>query len=201
MNWSALTKKQQQMALATVALAIVQILLMAHFLGWFKPSEARGGSAKKELIELEQKLESARAILKQEEPIRRELAQSIEKLEALTVHAPTLSDRYAWAYEYISRCSTQARAEVDSLEEISYMGGDQKTEGGAVPGSQPYEIAVSTRCGYNNLVEFIWRLEKDNPLLRIKEVTISAIPGQNLSHQVRIVMQWPSSVKIERGMP
>jgi len=198
MNWSALTKKQQQMAIATVVLAMVQILLMAHFLGWFKPSEARGGSAKKELIELEQKLDSARAILKQEEPIRRELAQSIEKLEALTVHAPTLSDRYAWAYEYISRCSTLARAEVDSLEEISYMG-DPKTQSGAASGSQPYEIAVSTRCGYNNLVEFIWRLEKDNPLLRIKEVTISALPGQNLSHQVRIVMQWPSSVKIEKG--
>ena len=65
--------------------------------------------------------------------------------------------------------------------------------------ASPYEIVVSTRCGYNNLVEFLWRLEKDNPLLRIKGVTISARPGQPLAHQVRIVMQWPAAVKIERG--
>jgi hypothetical protein len=205
MNWSALTKKQQQMAIATVALAVVQILLMAHFLGWFKPASARGGSAKKTLTELNQKLESARIILGQDASIRRELLQSIEKLEALTVHAPTLSDRYAWAYEYVSRCATQARVELDSLEDTLLAGAgtkDESKESGEKKGdsSQSYEVAVSTRCGYNNLVEFIWRLEKDNPLLRIKEVTISAIPGQNLSHQVRIVMQWPSSVKIERGM-
>ncbi|MFA7256191.1 MAG: hypothetical protein WC047_01265 [Kiritimatiellales bacterium] len=196
MDWSALTKKQQQMVIITVILAVGQIVLMAHFLGWTKPAAARGGSAKKELLELGQKLDDARLILKREEPIRRELAQSIEKLEKLTVHSPTFSDRYAWAYEYVSRCSTQSRVELDSLEEIFYMGDDkEKSE------ALPYEISVSTRCGYNSLVEFLWRLEKDNPLLRIKEVTVSALRDQNLSHQVRIIIQWPASVKIERGNP
>lgn len=196
MNWSALTKKQQQMVIATVILAVMQLILMFHFLGWTKPASARGGSAKKELLDLEQKLDDARIVLKREEMVRSELSQSIEKLEALTVHAPTLSDRYAWSYEYVSRCATQSRVELDSLEEVLYAGGDKKK-----PSGQPYEIAVSTRCGYNSLVEFLWRLEKDNPLLRIKEVTISALRDQNQSHQVRIVIQWPASVKIERGSP
>ncbi len=194
MKWSSLTKKQQQMAIATVVLAVTQIILMAHFLGLTKPAEARGGAAKKELIDLEQKLDDARLILKREEMIRRDLAQSIEKLETLTVYAPTLSDRYAWAYEYVSRCATQSRVELDSLEEVLYEGGDKKNSD-----EQPYEINVSTRCGYNGLVELLWRLEKGNPLLRVKEVTISALPDQNLSHQVRIVIQWPASVKIEKG--
>lgn len=194
MNWSALTKKQQQMVVVTVLLAVGQILLMIHFLGLTKPASARGGSAKKELLELEQKLNDARTILKREELIRHELARSIADLEALTVHAPTLSDRYAWAYEYVSRCSTQARVEVDSLEEVTFLDSDKKNAA-----AQPYEISVSTRCGYNSLVEFLWRLEKDNPLLRIKEVTVSALRDQNQSHQVRILMQWPSSMKIERG--
>jgi len=194
MNWSALTKKQQQMVVVTVLLAVGQILLMIHFLGLTKPASARGGSAKKELLELEQKLNDARTILKREELIRHELSRSIADLEALTVHAPTLSDRYAWAYEYVSRCSTQARVEVDSLEEVTFLDSDKKNAA-----AQPYEISVSTRCGYNSLVEFLWRLEKDNPLLRIKEVTVSALRDQNQSHQVRILMQWPSSMKIERG--
>lgn len=194
MNWAALTKKQQQMVIATVILAVGQILLMIHFLGLAKPAATRGGSAKKELLELEQKLSDARTVLKREELIRQELARSIGNLEALAVHAPAVSDRYAWAYEYVSRCSTQARVEVDSLEEIVFLGTDKKETSG-----QPYEISVSTRCGYNNLVEFLWRLEKDNPLLRIKEVTVSTLRDQNQSHQVRIIMQWPSSMKIERG--
>ncbi len=204
MNWSVLTKKQKQMVVTTIILAVVQVVLLVHFLGLTKPDAVRGGSVKKELINFEQKLESARAIVKQEAEIRSELDQSIKELEALAVHAPTFSDRYAWAYEYVSRCSTQARVEVDSLEEVSYLVADKKDTGKkeAVKmgvAASPYEIVVSTRCGYNNLVEFLWRLEKDNPLLRIKGVTISARPGQPLAHQVRIVMQWPAAVKIERG--
>lgn len=201
MNWSVLTKKQKQMVVTTILLAVVQVVLLVHFLGLTKPASARGGSAKKELIQFEQKLASAREIVKQEADIRRDLAQSIQELEALAAHAPTFSDRYAWAYEYVSRASTLARVEVDSLEEVSGQVADKKDVAQKDAGASPYELAVSTRCGYNGLVEFLWRLEKDNPLLRIKEVTISAIPNQNLAHQVRIVMQWPASVKIERGTP
>ncbi|MFA6174663.1 MAG: hypothetical protein WC334_03725 [Kiritimatiellales bacterium] len=195
MNWAALTKKQQQMVIVTAVLAVLQVLLMAHFLGWTKPASARGGSAKKELIKLEQQIDDANKILKREEAIRSELTQSIEKLEVLSAHTPTLSDRYAWAYEYVSRCATQSRVELDNLEEVVPPDDSKKTAT-----AQPYEISVSTRCGYNSLVEFLRRLEKDNPLLRIKEVTVSALPSQPLSNQVHIIMQWPTSMKIEKGV-
>lgn len=194
MNWSVLTKKQQQMVIVTAVLVAVQLLLLVHFLGWTKPASARGGSAKKELLELEQKLNDARIILNSEGTIRSELAQSVEALEVLMVNMPTSSDRYAWAYEYVSRCATQARVELDNLEEMTTVEDPKKPKT-----SPPYEISVSTRCGYNSLVEFLWRLEKDNPLLRIKEVTISAVPGQQLN-QVHILMQWPFSVKVEKGV-
>lgn len=195
MNWSALTKKQQQMVVVTAVLGLVQIFLMAHFLGWTKPASARGGSAKKELIELERKLNDIRSILNREEVIRSELDQTVRKLETLTAHTPTLSDRYAWAYEYVSRCATQARVALDNLEEAVVLD-DGKKDAAA----QPYEISVSTRCGYNALVEFLWRLEKDNPLLRIKEVTVAALPEQSQAHQVHIIMQWPAAVKTEKGV-
>ncbi len=183
------------MVVATAVLAVMQLLLMAHFLGWTKPASSRGGSAKKELLELEQKLSAARTILNRETMIRSELAQSVENLEMLMANMPTSSDRYAWAYEYVSRCATQARIELDNLEETVTIEDPKKPKA-----SPPYEISVSTRCGYNSLIEFLWRLEKDNPLLRIKEVTITALPAQQQSHQVRILMQWPSAVKIEKGI-
>jgi len=209
MNWSVLTKKQKQMVITTILVAVVQVVLLVHFLGLTKPASSRGGSTKKELIKYEQKLASARAILKQETDICLGLAQSVKELEAMAVHAPTFSDRYAWAYEYVSRAATLSRVEVDSLEEVNYVtvgqkdadkkGADKKSADKKDEPARPYEIMVSTRCGYNSLVEFLWRLEKENPLLRIKEVTITARSDQSLAHQVRIVMQWPGSVKIEKG--
>jgi hypothetical protein len=201
MNWSALTKKQQQMVVITALLAVGQIFLMAHFLGWFKPASARGGSAKEELLSLQKKIEDARDVLRREEQVRRDLTVSIGKLENLTVHAPTLSDRYAWSYEYVSRCARQARVELDSLEEIVFLSDPKSPDKKKPEADQPYEIKVSTRCGYNNLVELLWRLEKDNPLLRIKEVTVAAVRDNPLIQQVQIVIQWPASVKIERGTP
>lgn len=194
MNWSALTKKQQQMTVATVVLAVAQIALMAHLLGWTKPASSRGGSTKTELLELEQKIEEARIILKREEMIRSELSLSVEELEKLAGYVPSRSDRYAWAYEYVSRCATLAKVDLDNLEEVVFMSADKKDV------AHPYEISVSTRCGYNSLIGFLWRLERGNPLLRIKEVTVSAVSGLSQSHQVRVVMQWPAAVKIEKGM-
>ena len=206
MNWAALTKKQQQLVMITMVLAVVQILLMVHFLGFTKPASARGGAAKKELLDLQSKLDDARSVLKREGTISSELVQAAEKLETLAANAPTLSDRYAWAYEYVSRCATLAHVELDSLEEITFMSAakkdvSKKDAAKKDTEAQPYEISIATRCGYNTLVEFLWRLEKDNPLLRVKEVTVSSIREQSQVHQIRIIMQWPASVKIERGTP
>jgi hypothetical protein len=196
MNWAALTKKQKQMVVMTLVLAVAQIAVMAHFLGWTKPASSRGGSAKKEWVGLQRKIEEARAIIRQEQSIHTNLTQGVAELEELKVHAPTLSDRYAWAYEYVSRCAKLARVELDSLEEVLFVG-DAKSKSAETP----YEIRVTTRCGYNSLVELLWRLENGNPLLRIKEVSITADRVSPQTHQVQIVMQWPYSVKIERGTP
>jgi hypothetical protein len=194
MNWSALTKKQQQMVFMTGLLAVGQVVLMAHFLGWTKPASVRGGSAKKELIAVKQKIEDARAIIRQEEAIRRSMDQSVGELEALLVYTPALSDRYAWAYEYVSRCATQSKVSLDNLEEVIVKSDDQKEVS-----DQPYEINVLTRCDYNHLVEFLWRLEKDNPLLRIKNITISSAKGAAHISRVQFAIQWPVSMNIERG--
>lgn len=195
MNWSALTKKQKQMAIATAVVAVVQIFLLAHLLGWTRPASERGGSAKEELLDLQQKIEDARGFMRRTEMIERELISSIEKLDDLSVYTPTRSDRYAWAYEYVSKCATEAGVDLDSLEEIVFLG--DETKGDGVEG--PYEIGVSTLCGYNNLIQFLWRLETGNNLLRIKEVTVSVMRDDPQVHQVRVTMQWPASLKINRG--
>lgn len=194
MNWSALTKKQQQMAIGTVVLAVAQIFILVHFLGGQDSSDPSGKSPKQELVELQEKLEAARHVIGRDAMIQNQLDQTMEELDALSVHTPTLSDRYAWAYEYVSLRSSKAGVELDSLEEISYVG-DETVD----PAELAYEISLSTQCSYNQLVEFLWGLERGNPLVRVKEVDISTMPDSYDRQQVRVVLQWPASLKIERG--
>lgn len=194
MNWSALTKKQQQMAIGTVVLAVAQIFILVHFLGGQDSSDPSGKSPKQELVELQEKLEAARHVIGRDAMIQNQLDQTMEELDALSVHTPTLSDRYAWAYEYVSLRSSKAGVELDSLEEISYVG-DETVD----PAELAYEISLSTQCSYNQLVEFLWGLERGNPLVRVKEVDITTLPDSYDRQQVRVVLQWPASLKIERG--
>jgi len=194
MTWSALTKKQQQMVFATVILAGVQIFILAYFLGWMSPSNSPGGSAKEELNALQEKLDEARNVLGRSEIIAKGLEESIAKLEALEIYTPRRSDRYAWAYEYVSLRATRAGIELDNLEEILFLGDDKTKSANA-----PYEISVLTQCGYNDLIEFLWRLERGNMLLRIKEIEITRLPDTSLRQQVRIAVQWPGTLEIKRG--
>jgi hypothetical protein len=170
----------------------VWIFVLAHFLGWTRPSEA-GGSEKEELVELEEKIDAARAFLLQMDTVAQSLDESIQALEEKVVFTPTTSDRYAWAYEYVSRCASQSGIELDSVEEVLFLEDEEDAKNR--PALEPYEIKVSTYCGYNRLVEFIWRLEGGNPLLRIKEVRISANDRPD-QQRVEVRMQWPASVTI-----
>lgn len=191
MNWSALTKKQQQMVVITAVLAVVQIVLLAHFLGWARSSES--DSVKEDLNNLQQKLDDAERVVAREASVRADLKAGIKRLEELKVYTPNPSDRYAWAYEYVSRRAAQAGIEIDSLEESAVFKTDKNTSGSS------YDIRVSTQCGFTELTDFLWRLETDNPLLRIKEVTVTLIPDEPLRQQVKIVIQWPSAITVERG--
>lgn len=193
MNWSVFTRQQKQMVIGTLVVALLLIIVMVHFLGLTKPAAARGGAAKAEIVELEKKIEAAQTLLLQEVMISRELNTAVKKLEELSAYVPAFSDRYAWAYEHVSRCAAQAKVVLDSLEEVQFMGD------AAADASKPYEITVSTRCGYNQLVEFLRRLETGNPLLKITEMTMDAMPDSPDASQVRVRMQWPASIQIERG--
>jgi SepF-like predicted cell division protein (DUF552 family) len=194
MNWSALTKKQQGMVIATIVLAVAQVLILVHFLGGQSSPDSNAKVSEEELSKLEEKVNDARLVLARSKTIDATLAETIEKLEELSAYVPNSSDRYAWAYEYISRRAVKTGVELDRVEEIAYVGDDEKDVE-----KQVYEISLSTQCGYNQLVEFLWRIEQGNPLVRIKDVDISRSPDGPDQQQVHVVLQWPATLVIERG--
>jgi hypothetical protein len=202
-NWSALTRKQQQMVVATVILAVVQIFILIRFLGNMDSSNSFGKSGGEDLAVLQSQLEDARAVLLRSEIISRSLEESVRQLEELEQFTPRSSDRYAWAYEYVSLKATQAGIVLDSCQEVSPAGAFQPRKHGGKDDQSAkessYEVVVSTKCGYNELVEFLWRLESGNRLLRVKEVQLSVLVDETARQQVRIVLQWPNTIQIERG--
>ncbi len=191
MNWGALTDKQQKIVYGVGALAVVQIVVLGFFL--LKSPGNSAGNAREELRELQQKITEAKDIIQRGSLIEDELLTSRTQLEKMSVFAPTVFDRYAWAYEYVSRRAAEAGIEIDGLEEL----GNQSAKAEENEGSRPYEISISTHCGYNEMVRFLWHLEGKNPLIVVKELSIHASTEDPWSHNVRIVLQWPPPFKIE----
>ena len=195
MNWSALTKKQQGMVIGTVVLAVTQIFVLVYFLGGKKSSASDEAASSMKLEQLQENLDQARLVLAKSDMIQTTLDETVAKLEELSAYSPTVSDRYAWAYEYVSLRAAKSGVELDSLEEVV-----SKAEGEDASTPAPaYEIRLSTKCGYNQLVEFLWRIEVGNPLVRVKNVDILNAPETPDRHLVRVLLQWPSSIQIERG--
>ena len=194
MNWSALTKKQQYMVFATGILVVAQVGFLIFVLTKPDSDEAGDASSKEALTEIQAKLDDAELVMKKAKMTEKALEESVDKIETLKEHTPTLSDRYAWAYEYVSVRAAKAGVELDSLEEVSYVG-DEET----ALEEQRYEIRFETRCDYNRLVELLWRIEEGNPLVRVKNVEISMQADSPDRQRVQVVLQWPSSLQVERG--
>lgn len=193
LNWSALTNKQQKIAVGVVLLATVQIVVLGGFM--IKGSSGSSGGSSKDLEELQLKLSEAKDVILRKAAVESELEGSIEKLEDMSVFAPAVFDRYAWAYEYVSRRSSLAGVVIDGLQEEISM----EMKDGADSSSVPYEVSILTRCGFNELVRFLWYLEAGNPLIMITDLTIDKLPDDPERHSVRIVVQWPPAFRIERA--
>jgi len=193
LNWSALTKKQQQIAVGVTVLAVLQVVLLGYFM--LKNPGESAGNARKELHELQLQLSEAKDIILRKALVEEELRNSVEDLEIMAAYAPAVFDRYAWAYEYVSHRSALAGVMIDGLQEE--MPARSSTEEDEKP--IPYEVSIATRCGYNELVRFLWYLEAGNPLIVIKELIIDQSLDDSEQHSVRIVAQWPPSFNIEKA--
>ncbi len=192
LNWSALTKKQQQIAIGVTVLAVLQVVALGYFA--LKNPGKSAGNARNELRELQLQLSDAKNIILRKGLVEDQLQTSVENLEAMAAYAPAVFDRYAWAYEYVSHRSALAGVMIDGLQEEMSVTSTSEDGEEAVP----YEVSISTRCGYNELVRFLWYLEAGNPLIVIKELTIDQLPDDLEQHSVRIVVQWPPAFKIEK---
>lgn len=186
MKW---TLTRGRLRAAVTVLAVLEAVVLIHFLGWITPPSERGDPELNRMIELERELADVRGMIEQEDLLRTGLDRGIARLESLAEFLPASPDRYAWSYEFVLRCAGQARITLDTVEELMIA-----------PGAlvQPYAIHIACRCDYNRLVEFIWRLETANPLLRVKTVAIAPAQGISMAHRVQIVIQWLIPQKIER---
>jgi len=193
LNWSALTQKQQQIAIGITVLAVLQVIALGYFM--LKNPGNSSGDAREELHELQLQLSEAKDIIQRKNLVEQDLQSSIEDMEKMAVYAPAVFDRYAWAYEYVSRRSALAGVMINGLQEVISTGSGVE----AGEEAAPYEVSILMQCGYNDLVRFLWYLEAGNPLIAVKELSIDKSADDLQQHSVRIVVQWPPAFKIEKA--
>jgi len=180
-NSSALTKQQTKIAIAWVALSVFALQA---------PGKSSAG-LREELLNVEAQISKGVYILSKKDVLDKEYKDSLRSLEKMGIYIPDSSDRYAWAYEYISHCSKQAGVMIDGIQEELPTAASKADN---VP--LPYEMKITLMCGYNELVCFLWHLETGNPLILVKEFTINHLPDDPDQQRVRIVIQWPPAFKI-----
>lgn len=184
-----LSDQNRRNAVIASALVLSQVALIFCVVRWLAPDSAYNRN-RRDLAAIKRAVQDDRALIGREEALLKDLGQSELVLGSVIQYAPAKSDRYAWAYEYVSRRASQAGLTLNTVEEVLP---DSKDTGGDV---RPFELCLFTRCGYNNLVEFLWRLEKDNLLLRIKKVSIDTVPGITVSPTVQVSVQWLTSLEV-----
>lgn len=166
-----------------IALAALPVLCARH---WRAHSEP----LKQELRQLEEKTEAARELLSRQIILQRNLDRSIDALQSLAPYIPPRNDEYAWAYETLSRCARQTQILINSCEEAAPR----------APGNdRPYEVLLTVEGGNRQLTAFFQTLEKENPLLRIKTLSITSPIGTEDFRQIQIRIQWPPHPPIEGG--
>lgn len=182
----ALDKKQHvQMAIlggivgAGVIYAIVVFGLM--------PLLASMESASNSLIELDEKINKAKAMARTRDRVQTEYDQTKLRIRSAnaSIPLPKLGN-----YLMDMQKTLAVQAEDLDMEVISIVDHDQIPVG---PGNSPfrlYRVRVNVKCSYMIMREYIRRIEAHNPYLSVPLVSVTPQANVAEKHDITLVVSW-----------
>ena len=189
MIFEGLTKqKKQYLALGAIgAVALVVVIVFG-----VKVSLSSIGEAQVELEDLTRKIESADRALSKQEQVRKEFFETSEELKGMIRIIPPQRNYYSWATEIIYAKARQAGLEVDAVDEQTNMGmvEPDDAEAGSEIKLESYALRITAHGGYTHVMNFLEKVEKDHPLVRVTGIDISTGSDPE-THDVQFFIEWP----------
>jgi len=201
MKLPALTHDPKKRFLIGLGVGIVVICVFIFLSA--VPLINRQTSLKKELKELEEKVDMANKVVQVGNEIRAERETIVDRLRQMFGNdIPPSDNSLLWATKEIYECARPAGVEIDEITEINSGPPPwQKKrkakltpeEAAAARSKQrkfaPYAVQVMLRCGFFGLVDMVDRLEQ-NPFASVSSIAIAAESRNPEQHKIRLLIEW-----------
>lgn len=189
-----LSKEDRQMVILSV-LALLMAASAAYFFlfspGWTKLAGVRAQAA-----ELKEKAVHGREMMEDKPRILRIAKETSAKLDKLHAWIPEETDT-SWILRLVS--------DVEKMEQIRTMAikplKDEEAAGQDVGFFKVATCQIELKTDYHSLGKFMDQLERKNPYILIKEISILSDPGDPLRHEVGFKIQYLKSKVAKKGMP
>ena len=190
MSLADLTKEQKQYLGLGGLGAVVLVVLAVMGIRFSLSSIA---AAKLELADLTEKIERADKALIRQDQTSEDFDRTAAILKAHLENAPPKKNYYSWATEIVYSKGRDSGMQIQSVDEVVATGRAKKAEDGAGLNFEAYSLRVAARGDYEQIKEFILKVEEDHPLVRFTGLEISAgtDPG---GHSIQLFLQWPSNL-------
>lgn len=189
-------------------------------MAWFtlRPLLTQKSAAAHELAALEEKIQAADLLMKQETRLREDLAQATQELRtAFRDHLPTAAGALSWSTARVYQYARLAGLEIEAIKDVKLPPPPwEKKKGFAAPSSGgdaegvppppggtaaaeprstrqfvPYAVEITLQGGYTPLTRFVAAMEEGNPYLNVVALSITVQGNAPERHQVRMSVEWP----------
>lgn len=181
--------KEQQQYLVLGALVLVGLLFGVFVLMNRVVSVDR--ESRLELAELTEKIEKADRSLRGASVLRAQIAQSGEELGEMVALMPEYGSEFVWATEWVYALIQGSGIHLHSVDPMGSAPAKDKKP--ALIGE--YAVRISGTGDYNQLRHFLTKVERDNPLVSVRSVSVSSQANSTESgHRLQIDLSWPKLV-------
>lgn len=198
-DFASMNKEQKQ--LVFLGMIVGAAALYAAIAFGVMPTIAKWNSAKSELADLEQKLDTADRLVRRTQALRGELAMNQEKLQqAAQEYLPETENTLAWVTRRIYQKGRDFGVDVEAVVPSSsglQLATIDRTKGTYDRKFDLYGVRITTNCGFAKALEFVGALEESNPYLVVSGIVMAVNPQDPSRHSVQIEVQWPLWVNAE----
>ena len=190
MDWSSLTKEQKQ-AMALVAMWVIGGLVALYYFV-LAPYFANRTTSANELDVLKAKIQQAEVTMRGESRLQAEYALCTEEFKhASETYVVPMDNPLSWVTEKVYSKARQVGVDVQSVAEVGssspYWEAALKSERSV----RPYSVRIVTECSYQQLINLVEVLEKNNPALCITDISISPQDSTPEKHMLNMTVEWP----------
>lgn len=188
-------KEGKRLIILLVLMGAVAVAMAFRFAG--APFLDSWGAAAARAEELQLKLDAVDVMFSREGMVRNGLEDASAMLQEVTrEHIPRPEDALSWATRTIYGHARDVGIEMHWIKEEP-VGTGSSSLWKSSRAFAPYKVRVAATGSYEQFLQFLAAIEKNNPYACISGVTVTGQPQNVEIHKITLIVEWPMWVDPE----